>query len=87
MLELKKQGFLCSLDDFGAGYSSLNVLKNLPLDILKLDVLFFRDGVDIKRERIVISHIVSMARELQMRTVAEGVESLEQVDFLKNRCV
>lgn len=84
VLELKKQGFLCSLDDFGAGYSSLNVLKNLPLDILKLDVLFFRDGVDIKRERIVISHIVSMARELQMRTVAEGVESLEQVDFLKN---
>ncbi|RHP34891.1 bifunctional diguanylate cyclase/phosphodiesterase [Lachnotalea sp. AF33-28] len=84
VLELKKQGFLCSLDDFGAGYSSLNILKNLPLDILKLDVLFFREGVDIKRERIVISHVVSMARELRMRTIAEGVESVEQVDFLRN---
>lgn len=83
VLELQKNGFLCSLDDFGAGYSSLNILKNLPIDVLKLDILFFRQGVDVRRERIVIANIVAMAHELSIRTIAEGVEEAEQVEFLR----
>lgn len=83
VLELQNNGFLCSLDDFGAGYSSLNILKNLPIDVLKLDILFFRQGVDIRRERIVIANIVAMAHELNIRTIAEGVENAEQVEFLR----
>lgn len=79
---LHKKGFVCSLDDFGSGYSSLNLLKNLPIDVLKLDIMFFRKSTDIKRERIVISNIINMAKELQMRTIAEGVEYVETVDFL-----
>lgn len=85
VLELKKRGFLCSLDDFGAGFSSLNVLKDLPIDVLKLDILFLRKSRDLKRERIVISNVITMARELGIRTVSEGVESVEQVEFLRSK--
>lgn len=81
--ELKENGFVCSLDDFGAGYSSLNVLKDLPIDVLKMDMLFFRKGTSNERERIVIRNIVAMARDLKMKTVAEGVERKEQVEFLR----
>lgn len=80
---LKESGFICALDDFGAGYSSLNVLKDLPIDVLKLDMLFFRKGTKRERERIVIRNIVAMARELDMETVSEGVELPDQVAFLK----
>lgn len=83
ILALQKQGFCCSLDDFGAGFSSLNVLKELPIDVLKLDILFLRKSRDRKRGRIVISHIIAMARELGIKTVSEGVEEAEQVDFLR----
>lgn len=81
---LQDQGFTCSLDDFGSGYSSLNVLKNLPVNVLKLDMLFFRESVDIKREQIVVSNIINMARELKIKTIAEGVENIETVDFLRS---
>ena len=83
--ELKSRGFICSLDDFGAGFSSLNVLKDMPIDVLKLDMLFLRNSHDLKRERIVISSIIAMAQQLGIRTVAEGVEHAEQVDFLRSK--
>lgn len=81
--KLRQNGFVCSLDDFGSGYSSLNLLKNLPIDVLKLDIMFFKKSTDITRERIVISNIINMAKELQIRTIAEGVEYVETVDFLQ----
>ena len=81
---MHEQGFLCSLDDFGSGYSSLNVLKNLSIDILKLDILFFKEGTDLRREQVVIANTVAMAKELNIRTIAEGVEDTEQVEFLKS---
>lgn len=84
VLHMQEHGFICSMDDFGSGYSSLNLLKNLPINVLKLDILFFRNSSSVKRERIVISHVINMARELKIKTVAEGVESLEMVDFLRN---
>ncbi len=79
---LQANGFVCSLDDFGSGYSSLNMLKNLPIDVLKLDILFLARDAETRRERIVISHILAMARELRIKTIAEGVETMEQVKFL-----
>ena len=84
VIRLQKNGFICALDDFGAGYSSLNMLKKLPIDVLKLDILFFKKDVEITRERIVISHILAMAKELNIRTIAEGVETVEQVHFLRS---
>lgn len=84
---LKQKGFEISMDDFGSGYSSLNSLKDLPLDILKLDGEFFRGDFDDEKGKIVVKQAIALARNLKMRVVAEGVEKKEQVDFLaKNKC-
>ena len=80
--KLKEYGFAVSMDDFGSGYSSLNSLKDMPLDILKLDAEFFRGEAQGERGKIVVSETIKLARSLNMRTVAEGVEVKEQVDFL-----
>ena len=72
--ELRRAGIKCSIDDFGAGYSSLNVLKALPVSVLKLDGMFFRTAKDDEQAKIVIRNIMRMAGELKMATVAEGVE-------------
>lgn len=80
--KLKEYGFHISMDDFGAGYSSLNSLKDLPIDIVKLDMEFFR-GEDLeKKGEIVVKETIHLAKELNMRIVAEGIEKREQVDFL-----
>ena len=80
--KLKEYGFLVSMDDFGSGYSSLNSLKDMPLDILKLDAGFFKGDMDNERTEIVVSEAIRLAKKLNMQTVAEGVEDKEQVDFL-----
>ena len=79
---LKRYGFSVSMDDFGSGYSSLNSLKDMPLDVLKLDADFFRGEDGTGRGQIVVSEAIQLAKNLKMRTVAEGVEVKEQVDFL-----
>ena len=82
ILRLKEYGFSVSMDDFGSGYSSLNSLKDMPLDVLKLDAEFFRGDAHGNRGEIVVSEAIRLAKSLNMRTVAEGVEVKEQVDFL-----
>ena len=83
--ELKMYGFPISMDDFGAGYSSLNSLKDLPIDVLKLDMEFFR-GEDVeKRGEIVVKETIQLAKNLKMKIVAEGIERKEQVEFLANQ--
>ncbi len=80
--ELKVYGFSISMDDFGAGYSSLNSLKDLPIDVLKLDMEFFR-GEDVeKRGEIVVKETIQLAKNLNMKIVAEGIERKDQVEFL-----
>lgn len=81
---IKAAGFECSMDDFGSGYSSLNLIQTIPVDVLKLDKIFFHgEGVDLSRTEAVVTNIISMAKALSMETVAEGVEEREQVDMLK----
>ena len=80
--KLKEYGFKVSMDDFGAGYSSLNSLKELPLDIIKLDAQFFRDIEDKKRADLIVCDTIKLAKKLGMQIVAEGIETREQVDFL-----
>ena len=80
--KLKGFGFKVSMDDFGAGYSSLNSLKELPLDIIKLDAEFFRGVDDINRSNLIVGETISLAKKLGMEIVAEGIETREQVDFL-----
>lgn len=76
-------GFKILMDDFGTGYSSLNMLKNVPIDILKLDKSFVDDIGDSKVD-IVVSTIVSLGQSLEMKIVAEGVETKEQYEFLRD---
>ena len=82
--ELHAAGYSCSMDDFGSGYSSLNVLKDIDVDVLKLDRVFF-DAVDADTGRgaAIVDIVIELARRLRMRTVAEGVETREQAAFLK----
>ena len=80
--KLREYGFIVSMDDFGAGYSSLNSLKELQLDVLKLDADFFRGVESVERGMLIVSEIIDLAKKLNMKIVAEGIESREQVDFL-----
>lgn len=82
--EIHALGFGCSMDDFGSGYSSLNLIREIPVDTLKLDKIFFHSGTsDSERTESVVGSIITMAEALHMRTIAEGVEEREQVDMLK----
>lgn len=83
MNELKKTGYSISVDDFGSGYSSLNLLKDIPADILKLDKEFLSSATDNERESIIISSVIDMAKKLNLSTIAEGVETETQSDLLK----
>lgn len=80
---LQEQGFSCAMDDFGAEQSSLNILKDIPVDVLKLDRRFFERGEYEDRGRAVVSCILKLAETLKMETVAEGVEDRELVDMLR----
>ncbi|MBO5266041.1 MAG: EAL domain-containing protein [Ruminiclostridium sp.] len=80
--KLRAAGFQVSMDDFGAGYSSLNSLKELQIDVLKIDADFFR-GADVEeRGLLIVSEVIDLAKKLDMKIVAEGIESKEQVEFL-----
>lgn len=80
---LKQAGFACSIDDFGKGYSSLSLLKCLPIDVLKIDRFFFLQGDDPERDMAVVQGIIELVQKFHIRTVAEGVESREQAAYLK----
>ncbi len=83
--DLKKIGIKFSLDDFGTGYSSLSYLKNLSVDQLKIDKSFIDEISNDKNSEAIIKSIIYMARELEMKVVAEGVETTEQLTFLAQR--
>ncbi|MBP3603216.1 MAG: EAL domain-containing protein [Lachnospiraceae bacterium] len=80
--KLRNFGFIVSMDDFGAGYSSLNSLKELQIDVLKIDADFFRGENVEERGMLIVSEVIDLAKKLNMKIVAEGIESREQVDFL-----
>lgn len=86
MSEIKSAGFRLSMDDFGSGYSSLNLLRRLPVDVLKLDKVFLDDygaKEDENRGRQIVRHVISMAKDLEMNVLAEGVETKDQKEFLQ----
>lgn len=77
-------GARCSMDDFGSSYSSLNMLRSLEVDIIKLDQGFFRGDTDMDKARSIVNGIVGIARDMRIETVAEGIEDMGQVDFLES---
>ncbi len=78
---LRADNFIVEMDDFGSGYSSLNTLKDVPVDVLKLDLKFLSGGEN-ERGNIILESVVDMANRLQLAIVAEGVETKPQADFL-----
>lgn len=80
---LHNLGTKVSMDDFGSGYSSLNLLSRLPIDVIKLDRVFLKDDKLQESDKIVISCVVDMARRLRITSLCEGVETVEQSDYLK----
>ena len=82
--EMKNAGFKMLMDDFGSGYSSLNMLKSTPFDVLKIDRGFLEEFMDSDRGRKIIQHTISMSRDIGLDIIAEGVETIEQAKFLSD---
>jgi len=83
MEAIRELGISFSIDDFGTGYSSLGYLKRLPVDALKIDRSFIRDILEDSNDRVLVTTVIGMARQLGLRTVAEGVEDVWTRDFLE----
>jgi EAL domain-containing protein (putative c-di-GMP-specific phosphodiesterase class I) len=84
--DIKAQGFKISMDDFGTGYSSMALLKDMPLDIIKIDKSFI-DGIAVggpgNKDMLMTQDILTMARHLGIKSLAEGVETFEQKEYLR----
>jgi len=81
--ELKLFGATIALDDFGTGYSSLNYLKRLPIDVIKMDKSFIRSVTSKKDEESIAKAVIQLAHDLDLQVVAEGIETIEQLQFLQ----
>jgi len=83
-LELKEEGFTLLMDDFGSGYSSLNILLETPFDVIKLDKKFMENMMVSGKGRLILEQVVSMADKLDLGLLAEGVETKEQIELLQS---
>ena len=84
MEELHELGYEIEIDDFGSGYSSLGMLKDIHADILKIDMIFLQDTENTQRSSTILKNVISMSKELGMPVITEGVETKEHVDFLRD---
>lgn len=82
--QLKKEGFIIEMDDFGSGYSSLNMLAELPIDVLKLDMKFLQNKGEQSKIENIMSSIVELAKKINLFVIAEGVEMEKQISMLKS---
>ncbi len=83
-LELKEEGFTLLMDDFGSGYSSLNILLETPFDVIKLDKKFIENMMVSGKGKLILEQVVSMSNKLELGLLAEGVETKEQVELLQS---
>jgi EAL domain-containing protein (putative c-di-GMP-specific phosphodiesterase class I) len=80
---LQEYGFIIEIDDFGSGYSSLNSLKDINVDVLKMDMKFFEKSAEENRSEKIVRSVIRLANELGMPVIAEGVETEEDLEMLK----
>ncbi len=83
--QLKELGIRITIDDFGTGYSSLSYLKKFPIDTIKIDQTFVRDVTTDANDAAIVRAAIVMAHELKLNVIAEGVETRDQLEFLKRR--
>ena len=83
VVEFRKAGFDVSVDDFGVGYSSMSMIKDIPFSEIKIDRSFISSDSISDRDMVMMKHIISMAEDLGMNTIAEGVETKDQIEILK----
>ena len=84
-MKLRELGLAVEMDDFGSGYSSLHMLKEVPVDRIKLDMNFLTGTGDPEKGRIIVTQVITLVNSLGMDMIAEGVETVEQADFLQER--
>ncbi len=84
-MKLREYGFRVEMDDFGSGCSSLHMLKEVPVDRIKLDLRFLTGTGDSERGRIIITCMIQMVKSLGMEMIVEGVENVVQASFLQSR--
>ena len=82
--QLQKAGFCMEIDDFGAGYSSLSILGDSRVDVVKLDIKFVQNETAKPENQSILPYVVAMARQLNMKVVAEGVETVAQLERLRS---
>ena len=82
--ELRKLGFITSMDDFGSGFSSLSLLRDIQTDIIKIDKNFFTASYASEQGKLIVSAMLKMLQSLNYKTIAEGIETAEQVQFLRD---
>ncbi|MBR6255409.1 MAG: EAL domain-containing protein [Clostridiales bacterium] len=80
--DLRKEGFIVEMDDFGSGYSSLNLLKDMPVDVLKIDMRFLTSNSDDVKARTILQNIINLSEDLGMFSLTEGVETKSQLEML-----
>lgn len=81
--QVKEKGFIIEIDDFGSGYSSLSILSEIPMDIIKMDMKFFQSEKNIKVKQKIIYSVIKLAKWMNLFVIAEGVETKEQLDYLR----
>ena len=79
---LRKDGFIIEMDDFGSGYSSLNLLNDMPVDVLKIDMGFLQKKDNVARSQVILRHTINMAKDLGIVSLTEGVETASQFEML-----
>ena len=80
--DLRKAGFIVEMDDFGSGYSSLNMLKDMPVDVLKIDMKFLGKSSDTSKAQTIVKNIINLSEELGISSLTEGIETEEQYHIL-----
>lgn len=84
LVKLQQIGFNLEVDDFGSGFSSLNLIRNISVNTIKIDKDFLDNEIASEKGKIVVNHTIDMAKDLNLQVIAEGVETKEHVDFLKH---
>ncbi len=82
--DFRSLGFIVEMDDFGSGYSSLHMLKDMPVDVLKIDMKFLGKSSDEKRANIIVKNVIKLSEDLGIVPLTEGVETIEQFGMLSS---